>query len=104
MVKTKEKEQELGIIVHKENTKEDYHLKVKIIEFKLQSESNAFFRFQKHYIKRWEEISSIFKALEKFVEHYRLEEVTVNSRAVFALLDKMNNGERPTTHGLLGCC
>lgn len=54
MIRTKEKELELGELVMKSpEPKEEYNIKINIIDFKCQNESKAFFKFQKTYFKRW---------------------------------------------------
>ena len=52
----------MGIIVPKE-VKEDYQITMKILDFKVQTEEQSFFKFQKVHFKQWEEVQSIIKAL-----------------------------------------
>jgi len=53
-IKAKEKAQEMGIIIPKEQPQEEYHIKIKVIDFKIQNEGKSFFKWQKMYFKRWE--------------------------------------------------
>lgn len=53
-IKVKEKEKEFGIGYKEEEPREEFHISIKINDFKCQNDSKAFLKFQKTYYKRWD--------------------------------------------------
>jgi hypothetical protein len=82
-IRGREKEKELGGGGRQEEVQQDFHIAIPINHYKCQNDTKDFLRFQKRYYKRWEEIHSILRALEKFAEHYCLPAITVQTGKVF---------------------
>jgi hypothetical protein len=75
-----------------EEPQQDIYIAIPITNYKCQNDGKDFLKFQKRYYKRWEEINSILRALEKFAEHYSLPSVTVQTVRVFELIERAQKG------------